>query len=73
MLVNCRRCNKVLAGRGIPLCSACSKAEQKLLRDIQAYLLRHPSASILDVVRDMDLNVSRLKDMIRWGWLKIGK
>lgn len=73
MLVNCRRCNKVLAGPGIPLCSVCSKAEQRLLKEIQAYLQKHPAASILDVVRDLSLSVSRIKDMIRWGWLKIGK
>jgi hypothetical protein len=73
MLVNCRRCNKILAGHGIPLCSACAKAEQKLLKEIQAYLQKHPSASIRDVVGDMGLNVSRVKDMIRWGWLKVGK
>ncbi|MGI6455655.1 MAG: hypothetical protein ACOX5R_08525 [bacterium] len=54
-LANCRRCGGLYNKVSIDICPACTKEEERLLRETQQYLREHKLATVAQVVEDLDI------------------
>ncbi len=69
MLTNCRKCGRVFQKALRNICVPCLHEEHDMVRIIRAYLEKNKLAIILDVVRDTEIKLDTILDLIDEGVL----
>ncbi|WP_309121862.1 hypothetical protein [Paenibacillus sp.] len=63
---NCKGCGKLILRKpGHPFCPACAASRAEEVRRIKHYVLRHPSATILDIHRNAGIPLKAIHELIR--------
>lgn len=69
---NCKRCGKIYNYiGGVPLCHDCKKQDEDDFKRVKNYLYDNPMASIVDVSRELEISVQRIKNYLKQGRLEI--
>ncbi len=69
MLKNCRRCGRMFEKVFRDICPSCIGKEQEIVRILREYLNKNKLATIFDVVKDTDIALNTIIDLIDAGVL----
>jgi len=71
-LRNCRRCNKVFSYlAGLPICPDCVKEDERIFRDVSAYIRENPGVSLHDVSDKLEISYDKLIKYVKEGRLQV--
>ncbi len=69
---NCRRCGKIYNHiGGSPICQECRQADEVDFKRVKEYLYENPGASIVQVSKELEISVLRIKGYLKEGRLEI--
>lgn len=69
---NCRRCGKIFNYiGGAPICHDCRRQDDEEFKKVKEYLYDHPRASIIEVSKELEISVQKIKGYLKEGRLEI--
>ncbi len=69
MIANCARCGRFFDRTIRDICKTCIEEEAEFINIIRAYLKENKMATITDVVRDTDIDLEIVLDLIEDGFI----
>ncbi len=72
-LQSCLRCGNmfIYSGVGKCICEACKKEDEAEFQSVKNYIYEHPSATIMEVSKETEVRVIRIKSYLKDGRLII--
>lgn len=72
-LRNCRRCGKLFAYMGNPLCRQCIDQDEELFIKVREYIEKNLKCTTIEVASALDVPVEKILQFLREGKLELGK
>ena len=71
-LRNCKRCNKVfLYSAGLPICPACMDEDERMFKEVSAYLREYPGTPLSVVSDELNISYEKIMKYVREGRLQV--